>query len=183
MTNERRQLLLKIGAAAAAGLFVFNLFVIEPAMASWTQQSERIAKLREKVQRGQQLRERAASINARWNGMLRANLPAEVSAAESAALKAVNHWVRQSEIKITSLAPSWQNRDRDEGVETYEYRMTATGSQAALGRFIQELETDQTIPVNLEECELATRDPRGAELTLTARITFLRIKETKKATP
>jgi len=58
--------------------------------------------------------------------------------------------------------------------------LAATGSQAALSRFLYELESDSSVPVNLEECELTTRDARGSQLTLTARITFLRLKEPSK---
>jgi hypothetical protein len=38
------------------------------------------------------------------------------------------------------------------------------------------METD-ALPVNLEDCELGARDNQGSQLTLTARVTFLRLKE------
>jgi len=180
MNNDRRQLLIKV-AAAVVGLYALDAFVIEPAIDGWREQNRRIVALGEKVQRGRQLRERETSIRERWAGMLRANLPAEVSAAESMAQIAVGRWVSASQISLTSLTPQWQSRE--DGFDLYECRVTATGSQTSLGRFIYELETDQSAPVNLEECELASRDARGAQLTLTARLTFLRIKDPKKTTP
>jgi len=182
MNNERRQLLLKIGAATSAGLLLLNWFVIEPASHSWGEQSKRVAALREKVQQGRTLCEREKALRDRWDAMLQANLPEDVSAAENAIYKAVDRWKSNSQIIITSLTPQWQNRE--EGYSTLECRMAATGNQAALGRFIYELESDTSLPVSLEECELTTRDARGAQITLTARVTFLRLKEpTKKATP
>ena len=181
MNNERRQLLLKIAAAAVVGLFLLDRFVIEPTLQGWSEQTARIAALREKVQRGRQLCEREATLREHWAEMLRGNLPAEVSAAENVAYKAVGRWVRDSQISLTSLTPQWQNRE--EGFDLYECRVAATGSQASLGRFLYELESDQSAPVSLEECELTTRDPRGAQLTLTARLTFLRLKDSKKSTP
>lgn len=180
MNNERRQFYLKIGVAVAVGLFLLDSFVIEPAIQSWSKQTTRIAALSEKVKRGRQLCDRGASLRDRWAGMLRANLPTEISEAENLAYKAVSRWVRESQISLTSLTPQWQKRD--EGFETLECRVTATGSQAALGRFLYEMESDSTVPVNLEECEFVTRDPRGAQLTLTARLTFLRLNETSKTT-
>ena len=177
MTNNRRELLLKIVAFSVIGLFLFDRVILEPAIRSWTDQSRRIAGLREKVQRGRQLLAREKTIRDRWAEMLRANLPVEVSSAENEAFKAVGRWARDSHINLTSITPQWQNHD--EGYETLECRVAAAGDQASLGRFVYELETDG-LPVNLEECEFATRDPRGAQLTMTARMTFLRLAETRK---
>lgn len=183
MTNERRQLLLKIGAATCAALLLLDRFVIEPAIQSWTEQNKRVAALQEKVKRGKQLCEREKSLRDRWNGMIQANLPEDVSAAENLIYKALDRWRNNSQILLTSLTPAqWQSRE--DGYSIMECRLTATGNQASLGRFLYELESDSTLPVSLEECELTTRDARGSQITLTARITFLRLKElNKKATP
>jgi len=172
MKANRREFLLKAVAAGVAGLFLLDTFVLTPVLRGWKDQGLRIQELREKVKRGRLLLVREKTIRDRWAEMLRANLPAEVSAAETEVYKAVGRWARDSQINLTSLTPQWQNRE--EGFETLECRVAATGDQASLGRFIFELETDP-LPVNLEECEFATRDARGAQLTLTARMTFLRL--------
>lgn len=172
MKAERREFLLKAVAAGVAGLFLLDRFVIEPVTQGWKEQGQRIAELREKVKRGRLLLAREKTIRARWDEMLRANLPAEVSLAETEVYKAVGRWAHDCQINLTSLTPQWQTHE--DGFETMECRVAATGDQASLGRFIFELETDP-LPVNLEECEFATRDARGAQLTLTARMTFLRI--------
>ena len=178
MTNSRRQFLLKAGAAIAVGLFLMDRLVISPAVEGWRQQTERITDLRSKVQRGRQLLEREATIRGRWAEMSRANLPVEVSAAENQAYNAVGRWARESRISLTGLTPHWQNHE--EGYETLECRISATGDQASLGRFIYEMEVDP-MPVNLEECELTSRDARGSQLTLSARFTFVRITEPGRA--
>ncbi len=183
MTDEQRRLFfLKIGVAIALGLFVLDRFVIQPTVKSWKEQTERIATLKQQVSQGRQLKAREAALRERWAAMRRGNLPAEVSAAEYAALKAVDRCKLQSQITLTNLTQTWQLRDT-EGYDTLEYRLSATGSQAALGQFLYELETDTTVPVNVEECELATRDARGAQLALTARITFLRLKDQTSKIP
>jgi len=178
MTDERRLFFLKIGVAVAVGLWLLNTFVLSPTLKSWKAQSDRTTAIRQKVERGRKLCERETSLRDRWAGMLRANLPAEVSAAEITANRALDRWARTSQILVTGLTPNWQSRDDD--FDIYECRLSATGTQAAFSRFIYELETDSSVPVNLEECELATRDARGSQLTLTARITFLRLKEPSK---
>ena len=123
MTSNRRQLFLKIAAAAVVGLYALDALVIEPAFSKWREQGVRIAALRTKVERGRQLREREKTIRERWAAMLRSNLPAEVSAAESAAYQAISRWVNASQINLTSLTPQWQNHE--DGSQTYECRVAA----------------------------------------------------------
>jgi Tfp pilus assembly protein PilO len=172
MTDSQRLTYLKIGAISVVGLFLLDRIVITPAIASWGEQSERIDALRQKVDRGQQLLDRQDAIRGHWAGMVRANLPAEVSAAENVAYQAIGRWASVSGITFSSLTPEWQNHD--EGYQTFECRAAATGSQAQLGRFIYEMETDK-VPVNLEEFEISSREERGALLTMTARFSFLRL--------
>ncbi len=172
MKAERRQTYLKIGAAAVACLFLLDRLVLSPALAHWGEQGDRIAVLRQKVERGRQLLEREDSIRERWADMQRNNLPPDMSVAENQVFKAIERWARDSEVVFTSLTPQWQTHD--EGYETLECRAAGTGNQASIGRFIYEMETDH-VPVNLEECELSTRDNRGAQIALTAKFSFLRL--------
>lgn len=177
MRNSQRQALLKIGAISLVGLLLLDRVIFSPAMGRWSAQSERIDALRQKVQRGQQLLDRQDAIRTRWAEMVRANLPTEISAAENTAFQAIGRWARNSGISFASLTPQWQNHD--EGYQTLECRALATGNQAALSRFIYELETDP-MPVNLEECEITSRDAHGAQLTMTARFSFLRLATSGK---
>jgi len=172
MTDSQRLTFLKIGAISVVGLFLLDRIVISPAIERWGEQTERIDALRQKVDRGQQLLDREDAIRGRWAQMVRANLPTEVSAAEGVAYQAIGHWASVSGITFASLTPEWQNHD--EGYQTFECRASATGSQAALGRFIYEMETDK-VPVSLDEFEISTREERGALLTMTARFSFLRL--------
>jgi hypothetical protein len=180
MTNNRRQLQLKIAAGALAGLFLLDHFVFSPAIDNWNAQSERVDILQKKVERGRQVLEREDSIRNRWAAMLRANLPSDLSTAGNEADKAVGRWAgADSQVTLTSMAPQLQWQSHDEGFDTLEYRVTASGNQASLGRFIYEMETDP-IPVNLEEFEFSTRDVKGAQLTFTGRMTFLHLNESSQ---
>jgi len=174
MKTEQRLLILKILAAAGAGLWLLDIAVIEPLAASWSAQSERIEALSVKVKRGQGLLQREDAIRTHWADMVRANLPEEVAAAESLAFKAVGRWETDSRIPFTSLTQQWQAHD--EGYKTYELRVSAEGNQATIGRLLFEIETDPA-PVSLEEVELTTRDNRGSQLMLTARFSFLSLVE------
>jgi len=184
MTNTRQKLLVKI-TIGCVGLYLLTTAVIEPFIKVWKTQGERITELRRKVDNGEQLLGREKSLRERWNRMKAINLSEKESDAESAAVSAIYRWARTSQISISGYNPKpWQNRD--DGSKTYECQVTANGTQAALGRFLFELESDAAVPVSLEYFELtAGRDARGAQLALTARITFLRFKETANggATP
>jgi hypothetical protein len=175
MTPQQRLLVLKIAAAAIVGLLLADRMIISPLSARWHEQSDRIDALKAKVQRGRQLIDREDSIRTHWADMVRANLPEEVAAAENQAFKAVGRWARDSQITFTSLTPQWQTHDG--GYKTLECRVSADGNQATIGRFIYELETD-SIPVNLAECELTTRDAHGSQIMFTARFNFLRLANT-----
>ena len=185
MTNNRRQTQLKVIAGALVGLLLLDRFIVEPAIDGWKAQSERIDLLKKKVEHGKQVLERETTIRQHWASMIHSNLPPDLSTAGNEADKAVGRWASaDNQVTLTSLVPQPQWQSHEEGFETLEYRVTATGNQASLGRFIYEMETD-SIPVNLEEFELATRDPKGGLLTFTGRMTFLHLKsaDQKEAKP
>jgi len=168
MKPEQRKTFLMIASAAVVGLFLLDRMVITPLSARWKEQGDRIADLQQKVQRGRQLLEREDQIRTRWADMVRADLP-----GENEAYKAISRWAIDSQITFTSLVPQWQMQTRDQDYDLLECRATAEGNQATIGRIIYDLETDH-IPVNLEECELSTRDGHGTQVTFAARFSFLK---------
>jgi hypothetical protein len=174
MRNNRRETILKIAVGAVVGLFLLDRLVISPLGEHWTAQGEKIADLREKVTRGQQLLDREQSIRKRWADMQLTDLPDDGSAAESEIFKGLGRWALASRINFTSLTP--QRKDGDAGFETMEYRATTAGDQTAISRLIYEIETDR-LPARLEECEITARDAKGQQVTATMRFSFLRLKE------
>jgi len=178
MRSNRRETVLKVAVAALVGLFILDRALISPAIAGWKTQSERIADLRVKVNRGRQLMERERAIRDRWAEMHRTDLAEEGSAAENEVFKAVARWGRESRISFTSLTPQW--RHHDEGYDTFECRASATGDQDSLGRLIYEIESDP-LPAHLQECELAARDAQGRQLNLTLRVSFIRLAATDRS--
>ena len=174
MRNSRRETLLKIGVGVVVGLLLLDRAVITPAIAGWKAQGERLTKLREQVQRGRQLVAREKSLRARWDDMLRTDMPEDISVAENEVFEAIGKWTLASHVNFTNLVPQW--RPGEEGCETFECRASATGDQATLGRLLYEIETDP-LPAHVEECEFAARDAKGTQLTLTMRFSFVRLVE------
>lgn len=172
MRDKNRELILKIVVGAVVTLFLLDRMVISPLIAHWGEQTERIAELREKVERGQRLLEREQAIRERWKEMVERDLPDNTSEVDKEVFKGFSRWAAASRTSFTSLAPTW--RTHDQGFETYEWRATVTGDQASLSRLLYEIERDN-LPARLEEAEFTTRDKTGKQLLLTVRFSFLRL--------
>jgi hypothetical protein len=179
MKQKNREFILKMAVGVVVGLFLLDRLVLSPLIAHWGEQTERIADLREKVERGRQLIEREDALRRRWAEMLERDLDDNVSTAESEVFNGVARWAAASRINFTSLTPTWRNHE--EGFDTFDFRATANGDQVSLSRLIYEMERDN-LPARVEEIELTTRDKTGKQLTLTARFSFLRLTNLQ-ATP
>ena len=71
----------------------------------------------------------------------------------------MGRWTSTSGISLASFDPAMADA-RIRRYDTYDCRASMTGDLVSLGRFIYELEVDPA-PVNLEECEIASRDAHG----------------------
>ena len=172
MKQKNREFMLKVAVGVVVGLFLLDRLVLSPLITHWGEQTERLAALREKVERGRQLLDREDVIRERWAEMVERDLPDNVSTAENEVFKGVARWAAASRINFTSLTPTWRNHE--EGYDTYDCRATANGDQVSLSRLIYEMERDN-LPARVEEIELTTRDKTGKQLLLTARFSFLRL--------
>ena len=179
MLNKNRETLLKIGVGVVVGLFALDRMVLGPFIASWKAQGERLAAVRQKVERGRQLVAREKSIRERWNEMKRTDLPDDDSVAENEVFKSIARWASASRVGFTNLAPHRGNHDGS--YDTFEWRASAVGDQAALGRLIYEIESDP-LPVRVEECEMTARDAKGQQLALSVRFSAVRINDTGRST-
>ena len=172
---SNREAILKFAVIAVLGLFCLDRFVLTPSIEAWKAQSERLDMLRQKVVKGRSLMEREDSLRGRWDEMLRTDMPEDNSAGEADVYKALSRWGSRSRVSFTSLTPNWHQHEED-GYDTFECRVAATGDQASLGRLIYEIESDP-LPARIEECEFTTRDAQGKQLGMTMRFSFVRINK------
>ncbi len=177
MEIKNREALLKIAVGVVCGIWLFDKLVLTPATNYWTSQGEQIDTLRRKVQNGRQLVQREASLRAHWAQMQRDQLPDDLSAAENSVIKAMGQWAKESRVNFTSYTSGHRKSDN---YETMDCRATATGDQASLGHLIYAMETDP-LPIRMEECELAARDPKGQQLNLTLKFSLIRFTDQKGA--
>ncbi len=177
MANNR-EAFLKLAVGAVVGLYVLDRFVLEPSIDAWKEQSQRLEQLRDKVTKGRSLIERETQLRNRWADMIRTCMPDDNATGEADVYKALSRWASRSRISLTSLTPNWRSHDED-GYDTFECRIAATGDQAAMGRFMYELEVDP-LPARIEECEMITKDPKGTQLNMSMRFSFVRINEARR---
>ena len=163
MKIKHRQQLLLIVAAAVVGVFIADKIVFTPLTNAWKARSERIADLRNRVTKGEDLLKLGQDYRSRWNHMQTNTLPSTPSLAEQQLLKAVNGWAQDSRITLTSESPQ-QKRDADDYL-TLQCRVEATGNLDAVAHFLYAIEHDP-LAVRIDTVELSSRDATGQQLNL-----------------
>jgi len=170
MKIEIRQRALAIAAITAVALLASDRLLFTPLTRSWEARADRIAELKKDVIQGGMLLERERVIRARWSAMRTNTLPNNVSAAESAVLKAFDRWEQDSRISVTSKKPQWKRSGDD--YMTFECRVDASGTLPALTRFLYEVEQDP-LALKVESVEITSRDNNGQQLSLALQVSGL----------
>jgi len=174
MTATVRQKRLALAAIGVIALLTLDQLALKPLTRIWKERSSRIQELSERLNQGALLLDRAPDMQARWEAMRRASLPADISTAEHAVLSAVDQWARDSRISFTSLKPQWRQPDTDHQI--FECRAEAYGDLASVVRFLRALSQDP-LAIKLDEVQIASRDTTGQQLTLSLRFTGLLLNE------
>ena len=170
-TNQRQKWLI-ILAVGAISILILDRAILSPLMRSWKERGEMIVQLRKAVAQGTSTIERDQTTRSRWEEMRTNTLPTSVSVAESVVLKAFDRWAQDSRVSVSSIKPQWK-RGGDDYV-TLECRADATGSMAAISRFLFELEKDP-LAIKVESVEITARDNSGEQLSLGLQVSGLQL--------
>lgn len=176
MGTDRRQRILLICAVAVVGLLLADKVVIGPLMGVWKSWSDTIRLDTENLAKFSP--KRAADLQTRWADMKRHSLPRELPEAESQVFSAVGKWAGSSHLALNSVQPKWLADDKDAKSKKVEFTIKATGSLSSIAGFLYALETDP-MPLRVEDFEMTTKDPKGAQLTFSLRFTGLVLLEEK----
>ena len=169
---KNRQQLLTVLALAVVGLWIGDKFVLEPLLASWRGRNDRIAELRQRVSKGEQLIARERALRDRWESMRAHALPEDISAAEDRIIHAFNQWEKDSGLSVTLSDP--QSRRTSDDFATLECRADATGSLAAITRFLHAMEMDP-LAVKAESVEWTAKNSDGSQLSLVLTVSGLQL--------
>ncbi len=173
LTPSNRQRLLMILAGTAVALLVVDSLLFTPLTKAWQSRRGEIARLQKDVTEGRSIIERAARTQARWKEMQEQALPMEPASAEQVLITAFDRWGRANSIELGWIKPQWK-RGTTNRFSQLECRVDATGSLAALSRFLYEVEKS-TLALRVDSVELMARDENGQKLTLGLLVSGLRL--------
>ena len=167
---KNRQQILVIATIALIGFFAADKLLLGPLTDTWKARAKRIAELRTNLAEGKTLLLREQDIRNRWDYMRRNTLTNDTSAAEQKIFSAIDSWRQDSRVVISGAAPQWKH-DADDYM-TYQCRLDAAGSIAALSRFLYDIERDP-MAIKLDSIEITARDKEGQQLLLGLQISGL----------
>lgn len=176
MGTDRRQRLLLIGAIAVVALLMGDRLVISPLTGVWKKWGETIGV--DSANLAKFSPKRAEDMQNRWADMKKLSLPRELPEAENQVFTAVGKWAGTNRLALNSVQPKWLPDDKDAKSKKVEFTVKATGTLSSIAGFLNSLETDP-MPLRVEDIELTTKDPKGAQLTLSLRFTGLVLLEEK----
>jgi hypothetical protein len=173
MKINNRQQFLAVAAITAVALLAGDRLIVSPLIGAWKNRADQIAALRHDIQEGEFLKSREQSLRQRWQKMAATTLPTDTSVAQHAVFDAFDHWSEDSRVTLTGVSPSW--RDNDEEFMTLECRAKASGSLAALTRFLYDVEKDP-LALRVETVKIDSRDDNGQMLALDLQVSGLLLK-------
>lgn len=168
-----RQRLLMILAGGSILLLVLDSLVRAPLWKAWESRHAETVRLKKVVDAGRSAQERAAHTRGRWEEMKAQALPNDPAKAEQDLITAFDRWGRGSGIELGSIKPQWK-RGATNKYSLLECRVDASGSLAALSRFLYEVEKS-SLALRVDSVELTSRDESGGKLSLGLLVSGLRL--------
>jgi Tfp pilus assembly protein PilO len=177
MKIENRQKVLGFAAIAVLALLLGDKFIISPLAKSYKDRAARIEKCKKSVQQGTLLLAREQTIRSRWDYMRTNTLPLDTSLAEQKALGSFDRWAQESRMAISSIKPQWKRNN--DGYETLECHVDATGNLATLTRFLYNIEKT-SLALKVETLTVTSRDNNGQLLNLGVQLSGLQLSQMEK---
>lgn len=172
-TPVNRQKLLMLLAGASIGLLLLDSLVLSPLTKAWQMRSAEITRLKKSVTEGRSVIERADRTRRLWAEMQAQAMPADPAKSEQDLITAFDRWGRAAGVELGSIKPQWK-RGTSNRYSQIECRVDATGSLAALTRFLYEVEKS-ALALRVDSVELNARDDSGSRLSLGLLVSGLRL--------
>jgi hypothetical protein len=173
MIASKRERVVAAITVGVLGLLVADRFVLTPLFARSGEVNQAIDITDGSLQRAERLQKNAPRINDRWRAMQAAGLKAEVTEAESQALRSLNEWAREAGIALVSLQPDRvEIQSKQKEFAQLTLRVSGTGSMRAISHYLWRVQT-AAIPMRITNLELMSRAIGGDDLTLTLAVSTL----------
>jgi hypothetical protein len=163
METKNREKLLLMATGACVGLWLLNLLVLSPLIASWHSRSDQIGKLKRDIADGTRLTQRASSIHERWEFMRANALNSNPTVATRQLFTAFDRWVHSGGVTQGSFRPQMQ--DTDTNFLTVDCRSDVSGSADNVRDFLRAMTRDP-LADKLDSFVLTAKDDNGKQLAL-----------------
>jgi hypothetical protein len=173
MNLPHRQRWLLIAAGSAVALLALDRLVFTPLTDHWKARSAEIAALQKDIAAGRSAIERAQRTQGLWADMQANALAQDPAQAEQDVLSAFEKWRASTNVELGSMKQQWK-RGANDKYSVLECRVDATGSLAALARFLYEVEKSP-LALRIDSLELIGRDEQGSKLSLGLLVSGLRL--------
>ena len=171
--NINRQRLLMIVAGGSILLFVLDSLVRAPLWKAWQTRSAEIDRLQRSVSQGRSAIARSPQTRGEWEKMKSEALVNDPARAEQNLITELDRWGRGGGVEIASIKPQWK-RGANNRYSLLECRIDASGSLAALTRFLYEVEKS-ALALRVDSVEFTSRDDSGQKLSLGLLVSGLRL--------
>jgi Tfp pilus assembly protein PilO len=162
--TKSREKILIITIGVCAGLWLLDVLLIEPISASWSARQTKIADMRQKIQDGKALIERAADIEKRWKTMRDNSLPNNLTYSESVLFNSFDMWGAASGVILVGQKPESKDSD-DPEYSNMEWHTDVTGTRTQIAGFLYDVESSP-LALKVESVELSSKDDTGRQLAL-----------------
>jgi hypothetical protein len=167
---QNRQQILTVAALLVVAFWFGDKFVVSPLIDVWKARKDEMVALQKSITRGKRTLQNEAYIRRSWDFMRTNALPEGLSTSEGHVMRAFGKWEQESQINVTSYKPQWKHAGDD--YMTFDCRVDATGTMAAITRFLYEVEHDP-LALKVDAVEIAARDNDGTSLTLGLQVSGL----------
>jgi hypothetical protein len=160
MTRTKREQLLIIGVASAAGLFVLNRYAYEPYIAARDAVDGDRLVAAERLADNSRLFQKERTLRKSWSQMQAGGINSAPSEAEGKMLHVLRQWATDAGLRNLSLRPERTNKDF--GFVKVTVHATGAGSTATLAKLLWSVESAET-PVRVDDVQLSPVKGEGVD--------------------
>jgi hypothetical protein len=180
MVLSKRERQIFIVTLSVLMIFVFDRFILEPALDARTQMLSEKQELIKKIQKASEMIKQKDKAGKEWDDRVSNGLSSDVSVAESAILNALRNWTQNYGLTLVSIKPE---RKKGEGGEMNEiiFNLVCSGSMSSVGQFLFQVE-NTFFPVKIKDFQLGARAEDGQEMSLQLKLSSIYLSEIVKKT-
>lgn len=181
MTLSKRERYIIAASIAAVLLVALDRYVVTPLFERRARTVAAKAEAVGRMENALNLFAQSRRMTRKWQEMLASGFRGDTTHVESALLRALRDWSRESGLTLSSLKPE---RLAEEGAfSAVSVHAVGSGTMESVAKFLWRVETAK-LPLKIEEFQVGARREATDDLSLQMRLSALHIpEEPKRAAP